>query len=197
VISDDFDFRAAIAQERRQSRAAGTAFASACKAGDVDAFFAAVDFINETFDSWRHAMKKVGQLSCVSDEICQAFLGIWIESKMLPLAVGDRRLLANALRVLMPGTYRGAPMRLYRGASAGERRRRLYGFSWTTRIEIARDKFADQRRSFTGGAVVLETIAPADAILIVREDEDYYDEGEVVVDPFKLGRVEVNERLAG
>ena len=29
----------------------------------------------------------------------------------------------------------------------------------------------------------------------MREDEDYYDEGEIVVDPFKLGSVTVAERL--
>ena len=46
-----------------------------------------------------------------------------------------------------------------------------------------------------GGGVVLETLAPADAILLVRDDEEYYDEGEVVVDPFKLVRVTVAERL--
>jgi hypothetical protein len=54
-----FDFRAAIAEERRQAHVAGKAFAAACKTGDVDAFLAAVDSLNVTGDSWRYALKKV------------------------------------------------------------------------------------------------------------------------------------------
>ncbi len=38
-------------------------------------------------------------------------------------------------------------------------------------------------------------LGPAHAILLVREIEGYYDEGEVVVDPFKLGKVAVREQL--
>jgi hypothetical protein len=33
---------------------------------------------------------------------------------------------------------------------------------------------------------VLRTLAPASAILLVRKREGYYDEDEVVVDPYKL-----------
>jgi hypothetical protein len=43
--------------------------------------------------------------------------------------------------------------------------------------------------------VILEPLAPPEAILLVRQPEDYYDEGEIVVDPFRLGRVTVAERL--
>jgi hypothetical protein len=47
--------------------------------------------------------------------------------------------------------------------------------------------------------VVLKTLAPRDAILLVRKpgeyyDEGEYDEGEVVVDPYRLGKIEVIER---
>ena len=48
-----------------------------------------------------------------------------------------------------------------------------------------------------GGGVVLETLVPAEAVLLVREVEGYYDEGEIVVDPFKLGPVAVAERIRG
>jgi hypothetical protein len=44
--------------------------------------------------------------------------------------------------------------------------------------------------------VLLRTVAPAEAILLIREPSpDYYDEGEVVVDPFRLGGVKLVERL--
>jgi hypothetical protein len=85
-------------------------------------------------------------------------------------------------------------MVLYRGAGGRERKRRVYSFSWTTRVLVAR-KFAEHWAESIGGGVILKTIAPSAAILHVREDEDYYDEGEVVVDPFALGRIDVVERL--
>jgi hypothetical protein len=165
-------------------------------------------------DAWRVAFKGLATLPSVSPEIQQAFLPVWITSKM-PLRVNNRCVLANALRLLLPG-YDGPPIRVYRGAGAHERRRKVYQFSWTTDIEEAR-RFADDWRPHRvqippglvagdgadgwehitnpEGGVVLRTLAPPEAILLVREPEDYYDEGEVVVDPFRLGRIEVVERL--
>jgi hypothetical protein len=82
------------------------------------------------------------------------------------------------------------------GSSWRERTRRTYGFSWTQRRNIA-ESFADHWRQDAdgGGGVILETVAPPEAILLVRKDEDYYDEAEVVVDPFRLRAVSVAERL--
>ncbi|WP_192384090.1 hypothetical protein [Mesorhizobium silamurunense] len=102
--------------------------------------------------------------------------------------------MAGALRILMPPAYRGEPIRLYRGASARERRSASYGFSWSTDRTTARSFGEHWQRSANGG-VLLETIAPAQAILLVREVEGYYDEGEVVVDPYGLGPVKLVERL--
>jgi hypothetical protein len=85
-------------------------------------------------------------------------------------------------------------MRLYRGTDWEERRRRRYGFSWTVDKDSA-SGFAEGPKIDGHGGVILETLAPAAAILLVREKEDYYDEGEVVVDPFSLGRITVAERL--
>ena len=189
------EVRDLLSRERSRTRAAAKAFADACASGDADQFFAAVDLLNEATDGWRLGMMRAARLHAVSAEIRDAFLPVWIESKMLSLQVGDRRVLANALRVLMPCAYRGDAIRLYRGAGWHERRRRLYGFSWTRHQEIARDKFAAHWRTLAPGGVVLATLAPAAAVLLVRDDEDYYDEGEIVVDPFALGPVTVVDRL--
>ena len=86
------------------------------------------------------------------------------------------------------------PITLYRGTGRLERKRRMYGFSWSSRLSVARD-FAEHWAKTGEGGVVLTTVAPPAAILLIREDEDYYDEGEVVVDPFALGHVEVLEKL--
>jgi hypothetical protein len=195
-MKTDDDFRAALARERQADRAGAKAFAEACAAGDPDRLYGAVDYLNHfTCDGWRLAMKRVAKLATVSAEIRTAFLPIWIESNSLPLRVGNRRVLADGLRLLLPGGHEGESLRLYRGAGGMERRRRLYGFSWTTRLEEARG-FAERYREAPDGGIVLEALAPADAILLVREDEEYYDEGEVVVDPFRLGKVAVAERLS-
>ena len=189
------EFHAAIASERRADRQGAKAFAQACREGDVDRLLQAADFLNDsTIDGWRLAMMRVGRLSGVSAEIRAAFLGIWIEAKHLPLEVGHRPTMARALHVLMPPVVRSVPLRLYRGTAARERKRWLYGFSWTTHRGIAQ-RFAEQAQVAEDGSVVLETIAPPDAVHLQREEEGYYDEGEVVVDPYKLDAVRVVERL--
>jgi hypothetical protein len=181
------DLREIIRTEDRNRRAAVRMIEEACRRGDVDLFHKAVAHLNDgSVDGagWRLALKKIAGLPSVSPEIQDNFLSVWIETKRLPFHVGNRRVVANALRVLMPGGYDGPALTLYRGADAGERQRP--GFSWTTDIEIAR-RFADwcSRGPFEDG-VVLRTVARPEAILLVREVEGHYDEGEVVVDPLPV-----------
>ena len=139
------DLREAYARECRDARAAAKIFAAACASGDAAAFYRAVDRLNVQGNSaWHWAMMRVARLPSVRPEIRAAFLTIWIESKMLPLRVGNRRVLALALRIiLLPGPYRGPSMRLYRGAGWHERCRRVYGFSWTIDKEVAQS-FAER-----------------------------------------------------
>jgi hypothetical protein len=129
-----------------------------------DQLYQAVDRLNDTtVDGWPMAMRKIARdVAEVSPEIHSAFLAVWIQMKMLPLKVGDHRALCTALRVLMP-RYAGPPVWLYRGANARERRRRIYGISWTSDIEIA-EKFAQERR-YGDESVLLETVASPEAII--------------------------------
>jgi hypothetical protein len=131
--------------ERRKARKAATAFANVCKAGDADKLYHAACRLNECL-AWRLAMVKVARLPRVISEIQAAFHAIWVESKMLPLRVGDRRALASALRILFPCDYSGPPITLYRGTSGGERRRRLYGFSWTTDTSMSPESLPRQHK---------------------------------------------------
>jgi hypothetical protein len=57
---------------------------------DGGILYRAVDMLNERVDAWRRAMGKVATLSRVSPEVQDAFLEVWIESKMsvAPLARG-------------------------------------------------------------------------------------------------------------
>jgi len=156
--------------------------------------------LNECVDAWRLAIAYVAKLPRVSPEVQAAFVAVWIESKNLPLSVGNRPVLARALRVLLPGGYYGPPLMLYRGTGRHERRRRLYGFSWTIELAVAR-KFAERWATPVPGVVtegvILQTLAPPEAIMLIRQPEDYYDEEEVVADPFLLGKINVIERLRG
>lgn len=192
----EHEFRAAIAAERRADRVGAAAFASACRNGDVDQMLATADFLSDaTVCGWRLAMLKVGRLPTVSAEIQAAFLNIWIESKHMPLMVGHRPTMAQALRVMMPSVELSEPLTLYRGASARERASGTYGFSWSMQREIA-ERFAEQAALSPGGGVLLTTEVAPGAVHLRREPEDYYDEGEVVVDPYRLGKVQVLARLS-
>lgn len=185
------DIREIRREEIRRIRESALAFEAACKSGDVEQFKIAVDRVSAS-GAWAPALRKLNKLRAVSPRIQRVFLQVWITSNVLPLRVGSRLVLARALRLLLPGKYRGRPMTLYRGAGGMERTKRRYGFSWTTDHTIART-FAERWRDPNG--VVFETLAPPDAILLIRKPEDHYDEGEVVVDPFRLKRVRIVEKL--
>jgi hypothetical protein len=43
---------------------------------------------------------------------------------------------------------------------------------------------------------VLENIAPAEAIFVIRENEGHFDEREVICDPYALGSISVAAQLA-
>jgi hypothetical protein len=192
------EWRALMQKERQQALRAATNFAAVCARGDAAALYNASLWLDECVNGWRLAMLKVARLQRVSQQVQQAFVSVWVEHKMLPLAVADRPILAKALRVLMPGGYTGASLTLYRGAIARERSRRMYGFSWTTDITVAR-KFAEHWASpgLSSSGVLLQTEVLPAAVLLTREPEDYYDEGEVVVDPYLLGKVRLIETVSG
>ncbi|HEY5065826.1 MAG TPA: hypothetical protein VIJ04_13495, partial [Xanthobacteraceae bacterium] len=157
--------RERIREQRRADRRAATAFFEACKSGDADLLYKAADLLsNESVTGWTIAVRKIArEVSQVGPDVQSAFLSVWIQTQVLPLKVGDHGALCTAARVLMP-PYRGPSVRLYRGASDSERRRRIYGISWTSDIKTA-EKFAEECSQFDEGSVLLETIAPPEAIV--------------------------------
>lgn len=179
-------------------------FVDAARRGDTAEFRSLGSVLDDqTLRGWHHALVGISGLASVSTNIRSAFLEIWVENKSLSIHIDNRRLLVKALRVLFPCDYDGPPLSLFRGTRRFERRRRRYGFSWTTKIEVARS-FADEHSAKVKEAtavglthfdypgnegIILEAVAPAAAIMLMREGENYYDEGEVVVDPFGLGKI--------
>jgi hypothetical protein len=116
----------------------------------------------------------------------------------------DKRAQLDALRILFP-RYHGPAVRLFRGADSREARlhNNLYGASWSASIEEA-DWFAREYQCRLGGSVVLETLAPASAIISAPaingphwENLDgtrLYDEKEYLVDGRRLRTVTVARR---
>ena len=188
--------------ERRQALAGVKMFAEACRSGDVGLFHKAHQAFCDLPDGWKLALREVARLKCVDKKIQNEFQLLWFDSN-LGLKCGDKNSLLDALLVLFP-RYRGPTVRLFRGASAREgRARKLYGASWTTEIEQA-DWFARQWQATPGGSVVLETNAPAKAIIFAPSkagpfwlNEDgtrRYDESEYLVDGRRLRQVTVAHR---
>jgi hypothetical protein len=190
------DFRERIREERRTDRAAAIAFVRACKVGDAEMLYRAAQMLDETtITGWTIAMRKIArEVSVVSPDVQAAFLDVWIQRKMLPLTVGDHRALCSAARVLMP-LYVGPSVRLFRGASSSERRHRRYGISWTSDIEVA-ERFAQERRSWDEGSVLVETLAtPAAIICAIGEASGHlYEENEYAVDRRYLQNVKLVAR---
>jgi hypothetical protein len=111
------------------------------------------------------------------------------------LEVGDDLLLIRALRVVLP-PYRGPTVTLFRGDGARNCRRRTYGLSWTSELAVAEDFANREWRTTEGGSVVLETLAPPDAILCAPGlHDDRYGENEYLIDRRRLGRVTVLQRF--
>lgn len=179
--------------EYRQDRDAGMRFARACREGSAALLAEAADAMNESVGGWRAGFRAIVRAGAVHADTPRHFLPIWIEHKALPRSIGHRPTTAAGLRLLMPGARIAAPVRLYRGTTASERRKQLYGFSWSTDPEIAQ-RFAEERAQALD-AVVLVALAPPRAVLLLREDEGYYDEREAVVDPYALAVVAIHARI--
>jgi hypothetical protein len=206
------DFRRQIKERQRQERVHATAVVDACKQGDAQRFFDLTFPYDGHPNFWPRAVSAIARtIPVVAPEIQEAFRRVWIETKMLSNG-GDSRALCRALRVLMPG-YKGEALRLFRGANALERRRAAYGVSWTSNLTVA-EQFAEDYCGWSGGSVVLETLASPEAIICAVEYPppmteaekvelglspdmkiiEYHQESEYLIDRRLLGPVKVLKR---
>ncbi|MDR3473096.1 MAG: hypothetical protein P4M09_15660 [Devosia sp.] len=179
------------AGERRDASSLAAEFAAAAATGDVAGLLRLVDDLDLCAGAWEQAMRRIGQLASVADDIRAAFAEIWLLHRTLPLEVGNRAVLARALTVLLPAAAPAGPARVFRGTSPEELHDRSFGFSWVTDVEVARGQAAALQRS-GGAGIVLEAIAPAEAMLFVYAG-GAAGEAEIVVDPFRLGPVKATE----
>ena len=123
------EFQEILREEKRRARRHALAVVEACKTGDAERFYHLVYPYDDHPRFWTTAMRMIARsLTHVSTEIQTAFRSAWIETKMISLQNGGLRAFCQALKVLMP-PYQGPAVKLFRGASAIERTRRVYGLS--------------------------------------------------------------------
>lgn len=182
-----------IRERRRVARLAPMEFVRAAIAGDVPGMKKALHAAANT-SGWRRVMKAIAPVP-VPEEFRDFFLSYWIShGDHIRGEVGDDLTLIAGLRALLP-PYQGPAVRLFRGDSMLNRRRRTYGLSWSSSREVA-DCFArSEYQLFEGGSVVLETWAAPEAIICApaRILENSVEE-EYIVDRRRLSAVSVIAR---
>jgi hypothetical protein len=197
------DWQKRIRDERARARVLRKAIVEACQSGDADRFCAATEALIEMVDpGWTTVFRQIAQLRSVPESIQREFQLLWVSSK-LSMRCPCNSALLDAFRVLFI-PYKGPAVRLFRGAGAHEARaRKFYGPSWSSAIEEA-GWFARIWQIRSGGTVVLETLAPPEAIIAApgidgayfsnADGERLFDEDEYLVDGRRLGRVAVARR---
>lgn len=138
----------------------------AVRASDIERFDDALEALDYEDDAFTLAMREVAKLPNPSAEFQSWCFQLWLRhGDHIRGLTNGANVLAAGLRVLLP-PYTGPALKIYRGDSWFNRRRRTYGPSWTTSIEVARH-FASNtlHRTCVGGSVLLETMAPAEAIV--------------------------------
>lgn len=153
--------------------------------------------IGEPGGGWVGVMRAVSRQPSVPRVTREFFLRVFIKwGDHLRQECSDL-VLADGLRMLLP-KYKGPAIHLYRGEGFPNRRQRTYGLSWSASADVARCHAEKTLcRSSLGGSVLLETIAPADAVISrVPATKDHYREEEYVVDRRRLTSVKVIERFA-
>ncbi len=173
---------------------------SAVRAGDVKSLAYAIKAFNDDHQHWAAFMRAVAKAPCPSDELRKRFLNLWVSnSDSIRNEIGNDLDIYDGLRSLLP-RYAGPALRLYRGDSALNRRRRTYGLSWSADRAKAREFAEDRRRfwrTFKGGSVLLETIAPPEAIICAPALlGDHYGEEEYIIDRRRLSAVKVLEHFS-
>jgi hypothetical protein len=157
----------------------------------------ALDFGDMYNAGWPAAMRAISRINSVPDRTQWVFLRLYLRSgDHIRQETTDDLTLIRALRVLLPA-YTGPAVRLYRGQNAQGPRMRCYGLSWTRSREVAESHAKGLWRACSGGSMVLETLAPTDAVICrVDRNEDRYGETEYLLDRRRLHRVKVLTRYA-
>jgi hypothetical protein len=187
-----------VRERTLRDRQVASDFVKAVRAGNAELLVQALDEIDRRYQ-WNEAIKAVaGSPRGAPHTFRERLLLLWLANgDSIRGAVSDDLLLIKALRAMLP-VYTGPAVKLYRGETFWNRRRRTYGIAWRATAEIARDFAADPiHRTTKGGTVLIETVAPANAIICAPAHvNNRYGEQEYLVDRRRLRSVKVIERFA-
>jgi hypothetical protein len=163
------------------------AFRNAVRESDIEAFFRSFTAVEKRKAFFR-AFKAIVGLEPTA-EFRNGFLSIWrTRRESLRVAVGDDQTLVRGLKAILP-RYDGPSVKLYRGEAWENHRHRSYGFSWTSRVTIAKGYAQSGASVCLGGSVLIETVAPSDAIVYARSIEgDYVVDRRLLKDVIPLRR---------
>ncbi len=169
-------------------------FVRSAQSGDLVAFCDALDPVEE-LGCWQPAFRALVKGGIVHPELRARFPAWWAEGgDGTRQAVDNDGLLFDALRLLMP-PYKGPSLTLYRGDGWRNRCRRTYGPSWSKRKKVAEAYAQGNWQTTIDGSVLLETLAPAEAIICaLHKHENRRGEDEYVVDRRRLRQVRVVKR---
>jgi hypothetical protein len=114
-------------------------------------------------------LRAAAKLTDVPAKSRTMMLALWVQDgDALRDSVANDLLLFDALRNILP-PYRGGPISLFRGETWFNRRRRAYGLSWSSDRIVAESFARNYPNFYVKGTLVLETLAPADAIICVPQ----------------------------
>jgi hypothetical protein len=137
-MESDKEFATAIRARRHRARQAVRDFAIAVHTADSKLLRDRLHAI-DLLCLWKATMRAVRKSPCPSDAFRSKLMQFWIEhGDHIRSEVGDDLLLADGLRAMLPA-YAGPAVMLYRGDSFENRRRRLYGLSWSRNVDVARE----------------------------------------------------------
>lgn len=146
-------------RERRDERFRVKLALETINSDAADAFYRNIDANLFPWSSFfREVVKARPRMSA---DIQTVLLGRWVEHKSIASYCDHSPI--SALRMLLP-SYDGSAMRLFRGAGIAEYEEGRYQLSWTSDFPKAED-FANDKSQLPGGSLVLETLAPPEAIL--------------------------------
>jgi hypothetical protein len=189
------DMTCAYRLEQQRKRVAIREFVRAVENDGVDQVGEAVSLLQE-LGALKPAFRRIAGLTA-GPVVKQAFLHFWLRYRdALRCDVDGDLTLLDALRVLLP-PYNGGDVLLYRGDSFYNRKRRTYGMSWTGNRSVG-ESFAIKYSSYSAGSVLLERMAPAEAIICAPSllTESFTHEDEYLIDRRRLRGVRVLERYS-
>jgi len=153
-----------VAQRQSEAKEAVNNFILGATNGNMHLFSSGLDGLGKR-GAWVAGFRKLVRTGGVHPNIKDKFADIWVMwGDSLRNEINDDLLLIDAMRLLL-APYEGPAVTVYRGDSAHNRRRRTYGISWSSSLDVARDFAVSGCRYYDGGSVLIKALAPADAIV--------------------------------